>query len=429
MSGTDTNPNIVYNENVHFVYGNRAFGEMDSDDDDDYELENNAWGKEYLKNKMADAYKYFRNNPGQTAVAAATVATAGLVGYGAAVIPATIGGAFVVGDLTGEGEKKIKSNVGVIDDQTYKLLFWPDDTPEANKTKEENGTTTTSLTSGQTKLDNGYTLHVSGTHANPNIIFNKNVVHTSPDAFTEYYSHTQEGRKAANANDQNDKNIDKNIDKNKEDEAESSGWSGLALAFGDVLTNSAYTSQEEMVLYTRVWFCGFKLFFLLRARPDFPDDMLNAFVVGLFGESINAGTFRALINQNFDLVALHNIVTSRDIETLDTEILKQTEEFFNKNVDMNLMTLMMSHALVTLIAVQEHMNAIKNLQKVDADAKMKLNAWKDKEKEKNVRVRVTTVNGDVVVGERLVEKPLIVRTDDGETIAFQSEIEELEILD
>ena len=396
---------------------------MDSDDDDDYELENNGW-----RESLSGAKKWISDNPGYftLGIGATTAATAGLAGFGAAVLPA-LGGALVMSTAE-ESDENSKSNVGVISNPNLlKSLFGPGDTPKANKTKGGDGTTTTSLTAGQTKLDNGYTLHVSGTHANPNIIFNKNIVHTSPDAFSEYYSHTREGRKAANANDQSDKNIDQN---KKEDEEISSGWSGPAFAFGDVLTNSAYSQEEEMVLYTRVWFCGFKLFLFLRARPDFPDGMLNAFIVGLFGTDVHTGTFRALANyQNFDLAALHNIVTSRDIETLDTEFLKQTEEFLNENVDMNLMTLMMSHALVSLIAVQKRINAIKDLQKVDESAKNKVEAWKDEEKEKKVRVRVTTVNGDVVVGERVVEKPLIVTTDDGETIAFQSEIEELEILD
>lgn len=86
------------------------------------------------------------------------------------------------------------------------------------------------------------------------------------------------------------------------------------------------------------------------------------------------------------------------------------------SVDMNRM---FAQAMISLLRVQRHF---------EKKEKKHLDAWKDDEKPGvKRRVRVTTVNGDVVTGEQILQEPLIVRSDDtGETVAFKSVILKLE---
>jgi hypothetical protein len=103
---------------------------------------------------------------GGAAVAVAGGAVAGVVGGGAAAAAAGIRQWF---------RSPSNKNEGDVKDHDPKLGF-----RQKGKKPEESVT----FKLGKTELDNGYTVHVSSTHSNPNIIFNKNVVHTSLDAQT-----------------------------------------------------------------------------------------------------------------------------------------------------------------------------------------------------------------------------------------------------
>ena len=289
------------------------------------------------------------------------------------------------------------------------------------------GSEHTTLKRGSENLANGYRLYVSGEHANPNIIFNKNVVHTSPNGTFEENLF----RELADA---------KPPVAGVGQEAQSGSNN---TAFNDIFSNRAYESMTEAEILKRqkLWMCGINTCIFTYSYPEYPEEPLSKMTDALFKiPTVTQFVETFNKNGNFDLIGLNNYcLRFGGVNELDDDLLYVVNDFYVQTLTSQKLLNVLSGVFASLVVMQERMDLIAEAKPKKAKSKpwfkkgekgvLYDGANKAFEEEKvRVRVRVTTVNGHTVVGERVCEKPLIVQSDDGETIAFQSEIKSIEFV-